>query len=313
MKKWKKMWALLLALIMLLCGCGSSTAEEEEETTDDTKDNETVQEETVEYPYDYASSDFFSIANCWNYAPVATISGVLEDGNGYKLDAVDGFMTMQGGCTDGTYAYLLLEKKNTSISSSGEGISQCMLFKLDMTTWEVVGQSKPLAVDHGNGLAYNPNTNQLIVAHCKNLTSTVSFIDPNTLAVTGSKDVGRNIYAITYSPTYNLYVAGIKGTDNYMILDENFNQIDKDYEGVANGLSYQSLYCDDDYIYITYTGDYQAIMCYDWDGYFCGVLRVDSFVENEAMFQAGDDYYMTFYTGNGGTVYHLEFDKDLLY
>ena len=306
------MSALSLALVMLLCGCGSSSTEEEK-TSDETQTNEVEQEETQEYPYDYASADFFSIANCWNYAPVATISGVLKDGNGYKLEAVDGFTTMQGGCTDGTYAYLLLEKKNTSFLPSGEGISQCMLFKVDMTTWEIVGQSQPLAVDHGNGLTYNPNTNQLIVAHCKNLTSHVSFIDPNTLAVTGSKDIGRNIYAITYSHTRNLYVAGIKGSANYIVLDENFSQVGQDYEGIENGLSYQSLYCDDDYIYITYTGDYQAIMCYDWDGYFCGVLKVDSMVENEAMFQSGDDYYMTFYTGSGGTVYKLKFDKNLLY
>lgn len=312
MKKWKNVWAVFLIIALLLCGCGGTSDKTEKEEEPQNVEEEEPQNE-VEYPYDYASADFFSIANCWNYAPVAGITGVLEDGSGYKLEAVDGFMTMQGGCTDGTYAYLLLEKKNVSYNASGEGVSQCMLFKVDMSTWQVVGQSGPLAVDHGNGLTYNPNTNQLIVAHCKNLTSTISFINPNTLTVTGSKNVGRNIYSITYNAAHNLYIAGIKGTFNYIVLDANFNQIGDDITGIDNGLSYQNIFCDDDYIYFTFTGGTEAIMVYDWDGYFCGCYKVDYNVENEAMFLAGDTYYMTFYTGNGGTVYQLDFDKDLMY
>lgn len=312
MKRLKSVWVLFFVLALLLCGCGKS-ADVEKKKEDEQKSETKNKQEEKEYPYDYASADFFSIPNCWDYAPVAKIAGVLDDKNGYKLEAVDGFVTMQGGCTDGTYAYLLLEKKNTSYSASGEGISLCMLFKVNMSTWEVEGKSEPLAVDHGNGLTYNPNTNQLIVAHCKNLTSTISFIDPNTLKVTGSKDVGRKIYSIAYNASHNSYIAGIKGTVNFIVLDADFNQVGEEHSGIENGLNYQNIYCDDDYIYFTFTGDKQAIMCYDWEGYFCGCYCVDYLVENEAMFQVGDDYYMTFYTGNGGTVYRLEFDKDLLY
>ncbi len=314
MKKNMKWWVLLFVLTLILGGCG--TAEKNNEKQDETvvSENEN-KEETVEYPYDYASADFFEIENWWDYAPVASVSGVLEGDKPFSLDAVDGFTTMQGGCTDGTYAYFLLEKKNV-MDAQGVGHSYCMLFKVDMTTWEVVGQSEALAVDHGNSMTYCTKTNQLLVAHCQNRTQEFSYIDPDTLTVTGSKSLGRNFYSITYNATYDKYVIGIKGTDKFVIYDGEFNPLGE-YQGVQlheNGkLAYQNIYCDDDYIYITYTGDVNAIMCYDWNGYFCGVLKVDSYQENEAMFQVGDQYYMTFYTGGGGKVYRLDFEKDLLF
>ena len=74
-----------------------------------------------------------------------------------------------------------------------------------------------------------------------------------------------------------------------------------------------SIAADEDYIYILYTGDTQAIMCYDWDGRFCGVYRIDAYQEDEALFHVGDQFYITFYTGSGGRVYKLDFDKDLLF
>ena len=54
-------------------------------------------------------------------------------------------------------------------------------------------------------------------------------------------------------------------------------------------------------------------MCYDWDGNFCGVYRIDAYQEDEALFHVGDQFYITFYTGSGGRVYKLDFDKDLLF
>lgn len=315
MKKHVRLWVLILVLALLGSGCSTPA---NENTPDDTEvsDTETEKNEensdVEEYPYDYASADFFEIPNCWQYAPVAEVSGVMEDGSDFKLEAVDGYMTMQGGCTDGTYAYLLLEKKNVVDQTTGNKVSYCMLFKVDMATWTVVKQSEPLAVDHGNGITYNPHTNQLMVAHCQNRTQEFSYIDPDTLTVTGSKSLGRNFYSITYNATHDKYVIGIKGSTKFVIYDGEFNPLGE-YTGVDPGLGYQNIACDDDYIYITYTGDNNAIMCYDWDGYFCGVYWVNSYVENEAMFNIGDTYYMTFYTGSGGTVSRLTFDKDLLF
>lgn len=315
MKKYRRLLAFIMVLSLVFCGCTPSDTDKNSDTkteNDGQNTDEKNNEQEVEYPYDYASAEFFKIQNCWKYAPVAKVSGVRTDGSDFKLDAVDGYMTMQGGCTDGTYAYLLLEKKNVMDQSTGNKVSYCMLFKVDMASWTVVGQSEPLAVDHGNGITYNPNTNQLLVAHCQNRTQEFSYIDPNTLKVTGSKSLERNFYSITYNATYDKYVIGIKGTNNFVIYDGAFNKLGE-YEGVDPGLGYQNIACDDDYIYITYTGENNAIMCYDWDGYFCGVYWVDSYIENEAMFHVGEEYYMTFYTGGGGTVCRLTFDKDLLF
>ncbi|MCD8045491.1 MAG: hypothetical protein LUE90_02340 [Clostridiales bacterium] len=334
--KRQRVWLLLLLAALTLTGCsgsGSSQSAEPddfvvisddedvvEETDGDLEtedDEEEAQEETAEvsYPYDYSASDFFAIEGAMNYAPLATLDGVLEDGNAFTLDGEDGYQVMQGGCTDGTYAYLLLENKYLT-NDAGETVSYCKLYKVDMETWEVADVSEPLAVDHGNGITYNVKTGQLLVAHCNTNTQRVSFVDPDTLTVTGYKDVGRNIYTIAYNETYDEYVAGIKGTNNYIILDADLNQIDEitGIDPTACGdVAYQNIAVDDDYIYIGYTGDYEMILCYDWNGYYCGVFRVDSYSEQEAMFCVNDVWYMSFYSGNGGRVYQLNMDKNLMF
>ena len=166
-------------------------------------------------------------------------------------------------------------------------------------------------------MTYNPKTNQILVAHCQNRTQEFSYVDPDTLTITGRKSLGRNFYSITYNETHDKYVIGIKGTNNFVIYDGAFNKLGE-YEGVDPGsayqtIGYQNIHCDEDYIYILYTGDTQAIMCYDWDGNFCGVYRIDAYQEDEALFHVGDQFYITFYTGSGGRVYKLDFDKDLLF
>lgn len=319
MKKSIRLCAMVLTLAMLMCGCGSSGNKDEKEETNATKveNNQENTEDVVEYPYDYASPEFFDIKDCWKYAPTAEVSGVTEKGEPFKLDAVGKHKTMQGGCTDGTYAYFLLEQKNIVDPETGNNVSYCMLFKVDMATWTVVAQSESLPLDHGNGMTYNPKTNQILVAHCQNRTQEFSYVDPDTLTITGRKSLGRNFYSITYNETHDKYVIGIKGTNNFVIYDGAFNKLGE-YEGVDPGsayqtIGYQNIHCDEDYIYILYTGDTQAIMCYDWDGNFCGVYRIDAYQEDEALFHVGDQFYITFYTGSGGRVYKLDFDKDLLF
>lgn len=309
----KKILVLLLVLAMLCVGCGSSDKEEmlENEETIGTEENNNTE---VEFPYDYASAEFFEIANCWNYAPQAVTSSLLKDGADFKLNAVDGYMTMQGGCTDGTYMYLLLENKRMTDPDTGASVSYCMLFKVEMASWTVVAQSEPLRVDHGNSITYNPNTNQLMIAHCKNRTQEFSYVDPNTLTITGEKNLGRNFHSMGYSAGQDKYVIGIKGTHNFVVYDNAFNKLGE-YEGVApaSGVGYQALTCDDDYIYILYCGTTNAIMCYHWDGAYAGCYKVDFSPECEALMFAGDDCYMSFYTGSGGTVRKIEFDKELLF
>ena len=264
--------------------------------------------------------------------------GVTTDGSPFRLPNVDGYEVMQGGCTDGTYAYLLLENDKLKDEAGNaltftdhygvvQPLSRCKLFKVDMSTWQVVAVSEPLDVDHGNGITYNPDTNQLVVAHCTNSTQRISYVDPDNLTVESYEELGRNLYSIAYNSTYKKYVIGVKGSDKFTIYDAGSKPAtaSHDKQGIKlmeimntpeeTKIGYQNIYCDDDYIYITYTGILNAVMCYDWSGNYAGVFYVNCNKENEAMFHVGNKYYMSFYEPgkrNGGIVYQLYFDKTLL-
>ena len=136
---WKLTLILLLAAL-LLCGCSKS----------DGKATETT-EPKVTYPYDFTDEDFFYIKDCLNYIPSAPISGVQADGSFFTLptyvdpDTGSSFYVMQGGCTDGKYVYLLLE--GSSVPIDGVTYSKGhIIFKVDMNTWTIVAQTKPLAL-----------------------------------------------------------------------------------------------------------------------------------------------------------------------
>ena len=56
----------------------------------------------------------------------------------------------------------------------------------------------------------------------------------------------------------------------------------------------------------------EVVKVYDWNGEYMGIFRVDSVSEQEALFNLDGKYYITFYTGNGGRVYEIQYDFSLL-
>ena len=332
---------LFLALIMLLLGCmgcgGTGEAENadsenveteennveesgdetesdgETEPVGETEDAENGEDETVEYPYDYTDPAFFNIENAISYAPVAEVSGVFPNGSFFDLPAVDGYGVQQGSCTDGTYAYMVLENQKMQDEETGETVSWDIVFKVDMQTWEVVDQTEPLYMDHGNDMAYNSKTNQLLVIHCNVHTNGISIIDAATMEFVEYIEIGYDMFSITYNESRDQYVIGVKGTFDFAILDKDFNLVSY-HVGIDTGYVKQGMDCDDDYIYFVMYQD-NSIICYNWDGAYCGCYRLrGSILEAESMFHAGDVYYIAYYQGgnNGGRVGAVEFDKSLL-
>jgi hypothetical protein len=83
------------------------------------------------------------------------------------------------------------------------------------------------------------------------------------------------------------------------------------------GLGSQDVDCDDNYIFVGNSGvttmpGMEVVKVYDWNGEYVGIFRVDSVSEQEAIFNYDGKYYITFYTGNGGRVYEIEYDFSLL-
>ena len=264
----------------------------------------------VTYPYDFTSEDFFQIENYQNYMPMVSVSGVMEGKSIYQVKTGDGFSSMQGSCCDGEYAYFSLENKSYG-GDSGYGRAN-VIVKVDMTTWEVVAQSEPLRMEHGNGMCYNPKLHQLIVVHYYNTPNMVSIVDPDTLELIGTKTLDMEVGSIAYNESRDQYVVGmVANSAPFAILDADFNQIAY-YEGHHLGLGTQDVDCDDNYIYVGNSGGWQAVKVYDWDGAYRGVYQVPPLGELESMFNTDGTYYITFGSGNGGRVYKVDYDFSLI-
>jgi hypothetical protein len=318
----KKMFAILLCGLMIvsvMCGCDQTGAESTEPS-----------ETEVTYPYDFTSEEFFYIKEWYNYIPLAPLSGVGDTGTFFELKTYtpEGtekpFYVMQGGCCDGEYAYFILEGSNVVIDEINYAKAH-VLFKVDMKTWTVVDQSDPIPMGHGNGMCYNSKLDRIIISYCNDIeqtedvneTKVIGFMDPDTLEIVDTKVLDFGIYAIDYNEKRDLYVVGIKGNPAaFAVLSNDFVELGY-YDGTNVNLGSQDVGCDDNYIYVGNSGvvsnpGLEVVKVYDWDGEYKGIFRVDSVSEQEAIFNWGNDYYITFYTGGGGRVYKIEYDFDLL-
>lgn len=319
---WKLLTAMLLTLLVLWgCGVREPEVEQTEPPTQATEEA---------FPYDFTSEDFFYIKDCLNYIPTAPLSGVKSDGSFFALDTYrheatnEDFFVMQGGCTDGKYVYLLME--GSSVLIDGENYSKGhVISKVDMSTWEVAAVSEPMSLGHGNGMCYNPNLNQLVISMCNDVANTadldesrcVAFVDVDTLEMTDVRQLDLSINAIDYNPKRDLYVVGIKGNSAaFAVLNSDFVELGW-YPGNNCNLGSQDVDCDDNYIYVGNSGvstmpGMEVVKVYDWNGEYVGIFRVDSVSEQEALFNYNGEYYITFYTGNGGRVYKIHYDFSLL-
>lgn len=317
---YRKVLAAFLVLALCLAGCGgggtpSDADDGKDPETEDTDGEDTDDgdgEEEEEYPYDYTTAAFFNVENAIIYAPVAQLSGVKADGSYFDLPGKDGYDVQQGACTDGTYAYMVLENQKI-LDDAGNQVSWDVIYKIDMSTWEVVDQTEPLYLDHANDMTYNSKTNQLLVIHCYVNTNRISVIDADTMEFVESFDIDYGMFSICYNESRDQYVIGIKSTYDFAILDSDFKMVNN-FIGVDPGYTKQGMDCDDDYIYFVMYED-NSLLCYNWNGVYCGCYRLKGLPqESEAMFNTNGNYYVTFYQGGhmGGRVAKVEFDKALL-
>lgn len=198
-----------------------------------------------------------------------------------------GYASQQGSATDGTHAYILME--------NGE-IDRCAIHKLDLKTWKTVASQYDLDLDHGNDMTYHPGLQQLLVVHNKPHYTRVSFVDPDTLEVTGRKTMPYQIYSMAYEPSRDQYVVGISSTYDFAVLDNAFKKVVR-YKGVNTGLVKQGVDCDERYIYFpqnTEDARENVLMVYDWEGRFVTRVPVDSRKEIESLFHVDDDWYIAF-------------------
>lgn len=305
----KRILALTLAS-MVLCGCQQTTPADEDtdgQTTTGNVQEETEDTEEEELLYQPSQEEFLKMKDFFDYLPRAAIKGVKADGTYFQLSNVGDHTVMQGGCSDGTYMYLILENNEEATD---------IITKVDMSTWEIVKQSEPLPLHHGNGMGYNSKTNKLLVSHNTGAVKDVSIVNPDTLKIEKTFSLEYGIYGIAYNEKRDCYVIGLSGLSAFAVLDSNFVELGY-YEGNDLDLANQSVSCDDNYIYVGNSGvttnpGMEVVKVYNWMGEYQGIFRVDSVSEQEAFIPINGKNYITFFTGNGGRVYEIELDYSLL-
>lgn len=323
----KKILALILALlqVLCLCACGSNT---EPTPTTTTPVGETTQPpvtttappETTQPPatttppvvYDHTTTEVFKLKNWHKKIQAAKMEGVLADGKEFHISPTeDKYKVMQGICTDGKYMYAFLEKKNQDVD--GEKRSMCRVFKVDLATWEVVFVSEPLKVDHANGVTYNTKTNEIYVTHFYYNAYMISVLDAATLTVVRSFELEHPSRGLAYNAELDQYAVLVYGKSDIVIYDADWKELAYYTCDIPN-LGKQAMSWDGKYLYMEYTGALdadtrgsEAITCYDWNGNFCGVFRLASYYELESTIHVNGEIYAAFYN-DGGKFFRLNME-----
>ena len=207
-----------------------------------------------------------------------------EPGTALLTDG-DGRDGMQGGCSDGKYAYYALYEDEVS-----------NIYKFDLETWELVAVSEAMPTGHSNDITYIPDKNVLLVAGSTptNGWFGVSYVDAETLEYLEETTVPYSCGGVSYVPQLQQYV--IQNFYEYYICDKDFNLIRSFACGYSKDTD-QGLYSDGTYIYDSRWGEKDAdnhsgqnhLLIHDMNGNFISHGEIhgdpcDDESENENVF-----------------------------
>ena len=225
-------------------------------------------------------------------ATTAIIKEHIEKDGGFS-NAV----TVQGACTDSKYAYFAVNNGYTTI------------LKYDVNTWKIKDKSTTMYLGHANDMTYNPKTHKIVVANNAPDYKILTFLDPDTLQITGTKKIKQKVYSIAYNESRDRYVVGLSGTYNFAILNKKFKVIKK-FKGYKSGYIRQGADCDDDYIYFVQSGGGgNIIVIYNWSGELVDTITLDKSLEIENIFHVNDVLFITLHH-YGNFVYRIGISDD---
>lgn len=241
-----------------------------------------------------------------------TVSGAFEVKRASGVSE-GGYRAVQGGNSDGTYAYTAMGKKGSK--------TYCKIVKTRLSDMKVVKVSGDLKLDHANDITFDPAHYRLVVTHNDQHRKRVSFVNPDTLKVTGYKDISvpttlkgatkaqlseiDGFCDVTYMQDGKYagnFIAVISGEHNFLVLDPNLKPIE--YITVATRISNSHVYYQgadniNGNLYIAlYPKDNKynnMIAIYDMDGEFKGKITLNKGYELENVFHSGSTIYVTLY------------------
>ncbi len=217
-----------------------------------------------------------------------------------------GYDTVQGGCTDGKFAYYTLYNRDKN---------NCKVAKVNMATMKVVKVSGKLGCRHGNGMAYNPNNNRLYITHTTNESRRITIVNANTLQVISGKTIsiptdlpgntayqrskGFHFSGISYNPAKKQYAVLLRSTGRFLILNNNLKPLrivkpSKKAPALRQGLSAYGEYI------LVISSPYGSrgtnlLTAYDWDGSYVTTVTVSGGYEIENTFIKDKRVYVTSY------------------
>ena len=212
----------------------------------------------------------------------------------------------QGGFMDreGKYYYQVFLNRDNTTNEAG---NQDIIIKYDVQTHKIVGRSGELSLNHANDITWFPEKNALIVVHNNPNRGRISFVDPDTLQVVDSTDIGMNIYCMDYSEKLDRFVIGVSGGQNFRFLKNDFKMTDRNLRmatSLTAGYTTQGCSADDNYIYFVLYNE-NVITVYDWSGNFVSLIHFDvGTIEPENISVVNDEIYVTC-NKNGAAVYRI--------
>ena len=229
---------------------------------------------------------------------------------------------LEGGCTDGTYAYF---------SMWNDKEDSCKIIKVRLNDGRaptLIKVSAPLKINHGNDITYNADRRKLIIVHCLikgARTKEISELDPDSLTVTSTKDVvipdnlpgatKKQIKAIggfdgiSYNAKKNQYIVLLsKETGDFLLLDKDYEAVQ--YYDVKTRFNYvnQGIDSTDNYIIVSksqnVSGNHNGyLIFYKWDdgSYVKKILLKGMRYEIENVFHTGQTWYASCYAHDKDT------------
>lgn len=192
---------------------------------------------------------------------------------------------MQGGDTDGQYGYYAL-------NDGGEvGESRTRIYKIDLSTWEIVQISQDIFCGHANDVTYIPEKNQLAVTWCERPIENATMIDAETLEEVGVVTYPTPHPTMDYSSDRKQYVFGsTQKNNNVSIYDETLEFVAE----IPCDISFakQCIESDDTFIYGLQSpntgGQRGYIFLFNWEGEYVRLISFDIAYESENICVYGD-------------------------
>ena len=216
----------------------------------------------------------------------------------FRVPSLEGCNVMQGGGTDGKYAYIAQINKATDPETA-------IIFKYDLSTMEFVKNSAVLPTGHTNDITYDSKNNRLVICSGLDNWRRTTFLDPETLEVIGHVIAPITNRGIEYLPDVDQYI--VASGYNIYTTDAQFNPISS-FPCQNPQYTTQGTTCDGKYVYdVRYTNSRGThyIVVHDMQGNYMGSARLAGInYEPENMFLYNGEYYLG--CNNSNSVYHLE-------